>query len=162
MTVRIYLPHPAKAQGQLFQLKSGNIYLRGGSHALRNHHPYQATDRRSTSFTGKAGSSPAPQWQQAAYPWWEWPSHCLNDNLLPVEGTGINYSLRNRDHLHSYWGASHVTLVVKSPTARAGRPESRGSGSWVRNIPWRRRWQPTPVFLPGESHGHRSLTGCSP
>ena len=28
---------------------------------------------------------------------------------------------------------------------------------WVRKIPWRRKWQPTPVFLPGESHGQRSL-----
>ena len=27
---------------------------------------------------------------------------------------------------------------------------------------WRRKWQPTPVFLPGESHGRRSLVGCSP
>ena len=26
---------------------------------------------------------------------------------------------------------------------------------WVRKIPWRRKWQPTPVFLPGESHGQR-------
>ena len=29
-------------------------------------------------------------------------------------------------------------------------------------IPWRRKWQPTPVFLPGEFHGQRSLAGCSP
>ena len=29
-------------------------------------------------------------------------------------------------------------------------------------IPWRRKWQPTPVFLPGESHGQRSLEGSSP
>jgi len=28
---------------------------------------------------------------------------------------------------------------------------------WVGKIPWRRKWQPTPVFLPGESHGQRSL-----
>ena len=28
--------------------------------------------------------------------------------------------------------------------------------------PWRRKWQPTPVFLPGESHGQRSLVGYSP
>ena len=28
--------------------------------------------------------------------------------------------------------------------------------------PWRRKWQPTPVFLPGESHGRRSLVGYSP
>ena len=34
-----------------------------------------------------------------------------------------------------------------------------GFSSWVRKIPWRRKWQPTPVFLLGESHGHRSLAG---
>ena len=33
---------------------------------------------------------------------------------------------------------------------------------WVRKIPWRRKWQPTPVFLPGKSHGQRSLVGYSP
>ena len=33
---------------------------------------------------------------------------------------------------------------------------------WVRKIPWRRQWQPTPVFLPGKSHGPRSLVGYSP
>ena len=32
---------------------------------------------------------------------------------------------------------------------------------WVRKIPWRRAWQPTPVFLPGESHGQRRLAGCA-
>ena len=33
---------------------------------------------------------------------------------------------------------------------------------WVGKIPWRRKRQPTPVFLPGESHGQRSLAGYSP
>jgi len=33
---------------------------------------------------------------------------------------------------------------------------------WVWKIPWRRAWQPTPGFLPGESHGQRSLVGYSP
>ena len=33
---------------------------------------------------------------------------------------------------------------------------------WVGKIPWRRAWQPTAVFLPGESHGQRSLLGYSP
>ena len=33
---------------------------------------------------------------------------------------------------------------------------------WVRKIPWRRAQQPTPVFLPGESHGQKSLVGYSP
>ena len=41
----------------------------------------------------------------------------------------------------------------------AGNP---GFNPWVRKIPWRRKWQPTPVFLPGESHGQRSLAGYSP
>ena len=38
----------------------------------------------------------------------------------------------------------------------------RRSHSWVRKIPWRRKWQPTPVFLPQESHGQMSLVGESP
>ena len=35
--------------------------------------------------------------------------------------------------------------------------QEQGFHSWVQKIPWRRKWQPTPVFLPGESHGQRSL-----
>ena len=34
--------------------------------------------------------------------------------------------------------------------------------TWVRKIHWRRKWQPTPVLLPGESYGQRNLEGCSP
>ena len=37
-----------------------------------------------------------------------------------------------------------------------------GFDPWVGNIPWRRKWQPTPVFLPGKFHGQRSLAGYSP
>ena len=37
-----------------------------------------------------------------------------------------------------------------------------GFDPWVGKIPWRRAWQPTPVFLPGESQGHRSLEDCCP
>ena len=33
---------------------------------------------------------------------------------------------------------------------------------WVGKIPWRREWQPSPVLLPGESHGQKSLAGYSP
>ena len=46
--------------------------------------------------------------------------------------------------------------VVKNPPANAG-----DSGSTVRRISWRRAWQPTPVLLPGESHGQWSLVGYS-
>ena len=37
-----------------------------------------------------------------------------------------------------------------------------GFNPWVGKISWRRKWQPTPVFLPGESRGWRSLVGYSP
>ena len=37
-----------------------------------------------------------------------------------------------------------------------------GFDPWVGKVPGRRAWQFTPVFLPGESHGQRSLAGCSP
>ena len=47
----------------------------------------------------------------------------------------------------------------KEAVCNAGDP---GSIPWVGKIPWRREWQPTPVFLPGEYHGQRSLVGYSP
>ena len=39
--------------------------------------------------------------------------------------------------------------------------QETGFDFWVRKIPWRRKWQPIPLFLPGESHGQRSLAGYS-
>ena len=33
---------------------------------------------------------------------------------------------------------------------------------WIGKTPWRRKWQPTPVLLPGKSHGQRTLVGYSP
>ena len=44
----------------------------------------------------------------------------------------------------------------------ACRCRSRRFDPWVRKIPWRRKWQPALVFLPGESHRHGSLAGYSP
>ena len=57
--------------------------------------------------------------------------------------------------------ASQGALVVKSPPANA-EDKRLGFNPWVGKIPWRRAWQPTLVFLPGESHGQKSLAGCSP
>ena len=41
-------------------------------------------------------------------------------------------------------------------------PGGAGFDPWVRKISWRKKWQPTPVFLPGKSLGQRSLAGYSP
>jgi len=51
--------------------------------------------------------------------------------------------------------------VIKNPLANA-RDREIWFDPWVRTISWRRAWQPTPVFLPGASHGQRSLEGYSP
>ena len=55
-------------------------------------------------------------------------------------------------------GASLVAQSVKN------LPQFRRTGlyPWVQNIPWRRKQQPTPVFLPGKSHWQRSQVGYSP
>jgi len=58
-------------------------------------------------------------------------------------------------------GSSQVVLVVKNSPA-SGRDLRDGFDLWVEKIPWRRTWQPTPVFLPGESLGQRRLAGYSP
>ena len=66
-------------------------------------------------------------------------------------GEGISYPLQD------LW-SSLVAQMVKNPPAM--------QETWVRSlgweIPWRRAWQPTPVFLPGESNRQRSLAGYSP
>ena len=61
------------------------------------------------------------------------------------------------------------TLVCKRRLSRwlswkesAHQCRKHGFDPWVGKIPWRKKWQSTPVFLPGKSHGQRSLVGCSP
>ena len=49
----------------------------------------------------------------------------------------------------------------KEPICNAGDTEM-WFDPWVGKLPWRRKWQLTLVFLPGESHGQRSLVGYSP
>ena len=59
--------------------------------------------------------------------------------------------------MHMYPGFPGSSMVKNR--LQCGRP---GFDPWVRKIPWRRKWQPTPVFLPGKSHGQRSLAGYGP
>ena len=47
----------------------------------------------------------------------------------------------------------------KEPACQCRRHKRHGFNPWARNSPWRRAWQPTPVFLPEGSHGQRSLAG---
>ena len=56
--------------------------------------------------------------------------------------------------------ASLVAQLVKYPPANAA-DKRHAFNPWIRKIPWRRKWQPTPVFSPGESYGQRNLAGYS-
>ena len=53
-------------------------------------------------------------------------------------------------------------LSGKESAYQCRRCRRRGFDPWVGKIPWSRKWQPTSVFLPGLSHGQRSLVGYSP
>ena len=53
-------------------------------------------------------------------------------------------------------------LSGKESTCRHRSHRRQVSNPWVRKISWRRKWQPTAVFLPIKSHGQRSLAGYSP
>ena len=55
-----------------------------------------------------------------------------------------------------------AALVVKYSLANERDLRDTGSISGFGEIPWRRAWQPTPVFLPGEPHGQRSLANYHP
>ena len=52
--------------------------------------------------------------------------------------------------------------VGKESASQCGRCKRHEFDPWVEKIPWRREWQPTPVFLPGRPHRQRSLVGSSP
>ena len=74
-------------------------------------------------------------------------------NLAPV---GIEFGTR-----HLELGFPGVASG-KEPACQCRRHKRHWFDPWVGKILWRRKWQPTPVFLPGESHGQMSLVGCSP
>ena len=64
--------------------------------------------------------------------------------------------------LNTYQGDFQGGSVVKESACQCRRCERPGFDPWVLKIPWRRKWQLTPVFLPGKFHGQKSLAGCSP
>ena len=83
------------------------------------------------------GAKTAPEGQRG----WGGPFGCWLASLLSVHST-----------------ASLVAQTVKNLPAM----QEMQVHPWVGKIPWRRAWQPTPVFLPGECHGQRRLAGYGP
>ena len=93
--------------------------------------------------------------------------------FIPALATEITFILASSpfQHVPIFWisllfysitkGASQMELVVKNLPANAG-DKRHWSDPWIRKIPWKKAWHPTPVLLPRKSHGWRSLVGCSP
>ena len=75
----------------------------------------------------------------------------------PDREADVSLSFRQRDGLGPPGGSSG-----EEPGWQCGRRKRRGLDPWVGKTPWRRKWQPTPVFLPGKSNGQRSVAGYSP
>ena len=78
-----------------------------------------------------------------------------------------NYSSSKRIEQHYLSHIVHSRVFsgcaeVKNPFANAGDTRDAVSIPRWGKIPWRRTWQPTPVFSPGKSHGQRRLVGYSP
>ena len=78
--------------------------------------------------------------------WWVWGQL--------IQGQGLN--------IHRHHCSCWVFPVVKNLPANAGRAGECGFDPRVQKIPWRRKWQPAPAFLPGKSHGQGSLADCGP
>ena len=70
--------------------------------------------------------------------------------------TGAPLSIKRFSHRHI------LIIGILMYIANAGDARDEGSDPWVWKIPWRRKWHPTPAFLPEKSHGQRSLMGYSP
>ena len=73
-------------------------------------------------------------------------------NMLPTIGSFRNCS----------WIPFSLGTSGKEPACQCRRLKKCRFDPWVRKIPWKRARQSTPVLLPGESHGQRSLAGYSP
>ena len=70
-----------------------------------------------------------------------------------------NYEIISR-YVISLW-ASQVVLG-KEPACQCRRCKGHVCYPWVGKIPWRRAWEPNPLFFPGKSHGQRSLAEYCP
>ena len=84
-------------------------------------------------------------------------------------GSGEAKEWREGRDIYVLYGYMDIYMYIyprrssgKEPACQCRRHKGHRFDPWVRKIPWRRAWQPTPVFLPGESHRQRSLAPYVP
>ena len=89
-----------------------------------------------------------------------WPPDAKSDSLQKTLMLGRIESRRRRGWQRIRWLDDRINSRDMSLSKL--RAKETWFDPWVRKILWRRAWQPTPVVLPEESHGQRSLVGYSP
>ena len=91
---------------------------------------------------------------------------CLLARCIEIGGIHGELSSNNNTFLSLFsqdWGYTYIKSR-RLPRQISGKEPSCQSSfdPWLGKIPWRKKWQPTPIFLPGEHNGQRSLAGYSP
>ena len=112
----------------------------------------------------ECGLSSCGAWTQLLHSMWNLPRPGINQCPLHCRWTLNHWTAREAPPLyildvsHKHWGLPGSSTVKYLP------PTMQETWIWTLGwkTPWRRAWQPIPVFLPGESHGQRSLAGYSP
>ena len=149
-------------------LRSSVSWVRMWSHS-EIHHPREMVTRhqKQRSFSHWVTIALRAYWPQ------KFPLRALTSNLLQkrtarkqVEWRQTIVCIITLDSLNCVWVQSRLNFpggpTGKEPACQCRRCKRCRFDPWVGKIPWKRAWLPTPVFLPGESHGQRDLVGYSP
>ena len=101
----------------------------------------------------------------------QFPDQGLNPSLLAMKAPRPNHwTTRESPTIRFFFFNHKVTYSLGLPRWLNGKESAyqcrkcrtQRFDPWAGKIPWRRKWQPDPAFLPGKSHGQRSLAGYSP
>ena len=109
---------------------------------------WKKNKKQRTWLSFGTGSSPAGECDQKGSD-----GNFKNEQCCARESVAkVRRSLGSREHYEAnIWWLSGERILLQR------RRQRSGFNPWVGKIPWRKKWQPTPVFLPGASHGQRSL-----
>ena len=127
--------------------------------------PGGSDDRESACNAGDLGLTPGLGRLEKGI-WYPLQYSCLDNPLdrgawqATVYGMAKSWTWLSSYHFHVLGFPGGTS--GKDLTCQCRRHKRCRFNPWVGKIPWRRAWQPTPGFLPGESHGQRSLAGYSP